>query len=140
MSGKHILSEGSAELTYWQATVVFGREAVNAALSQSPWRERFPGIIHGSTSTDIAVMSTSNRTVLPEQLIYKIAERDDIQYEFYTSEDRERLYSMNRSQPFDTTGWHKITPRNALREYGAYAMFYSVDNMYGTKDQKNPAL
>ncbi len=133
MESQPDLSDTKFALIYWQATITFGRDAVNAALAKSPWQERFPNTAANAAACDVPTMRSGNDTVLPGELVYEIAGQDDLPYGFFISEDQECLYSSGGDR-------QRIAPCDALLKYGAYAMFYSVDNLYGMKGQRNPML
>jgi hypothetical protein len=93
MSKTDSLSGEGPSLKNWRAEITFGPEAVDAILSEARWAQQFPDVVERLQSRDEIAKS---QTVLPGEMIYVIAGRDECTFDFYASPDGDRLYGKYR--------------------------------------------
>jgi hypothetical protein len=135
------ISDEIISLRYCIAAITFGHEAVNDLLAQPPWRERFPDLATRAYSDDVPTMRGANDTILPGEFIYEVAGSDKLRNSFWIDSaghvcGSERISAAERKR----LGAPDRLPETQviLLEYGAYALFDAMDNLYGVKGQGDP--
>lgn len=131
-----------ASISYGLAYVTFGKESIELVLRNKKWLEKYPDVIRDANSDSEIV---KYRTILPPEIVYEIASREECTYDFFTDRDRTRLYSRDRHKKstelraidieIDTKGYIKVPNHLALSEYGAFCLFKAVDSTYGYKGE-----
>ena len=132
------LSDKDLSLTYWQATVAFGEEAVDAVVRSLAFSREYPELAERLESGDQLEVS---HTDLPGEVVYEIAGRPECLYDFHEDESGEWLYPSMRDQEllwgFPVFGARRLPRQEALLEYGAYCLFDAVDVGPGFKRKKD---
>jgi hypothetical protein len=121
-------SSQDLSLTYWQATIAFGEEAVDAVVRSPAFARRYPELSKRLESEDQLEVS---HTELPGEVVYEIAGRSECLYDFYADNSGIRLFPAMRGQElvwgFPVFGAMRLPIQEALLEYGAFCLFDAVD-------------
>jgi hypothetical protein len=145
MSANPLTHNQNLALTHGQAVIVFGPEAVKAVLRDAEWIDRTPEVASRLRERDEI---TRSQTMLPGEIVYAIAGREDCIYDFYATPDGDRLFARHRHRQWtepraidveiEKQRMTKIPAQEALLEYGAYCLFMAADNIYGRKGERDP--
>ncbi len=124
-------------LSVWQATMAFGKPAVEAVLSGSELPQAYPDL-HLELSR--AHGQTRARVMLPGAVAIQIARRPECALDFYIDRGGKLLFASERGKglirPFDTTGARKISTEQALREFGPIAVYRAAEVGTGYKGER----
>lgn len=139
MNTKNIFSEEFHSLDYGSAYMVFGNEARDAVIRDEKWIKKYPDVIESITSSDVKKYGT----ILPAEMVYEIAGREECEFDFYTPPDGMTLHARYRHKTWDepraidvlieTHGFRQVPNQQALLEYGSYCLFRAVDTGSGAK-------
>jgi len=138
MNAKYSLSDNILSLKYGLVVVTFGIEAVDKVIKQPKWAKKYPDLIQKILSEDL----TKGNVILPGEIIYEIAGRDECRDDYYADPDGKRLYAGDRSRKSanlstaEKRGYSKIPNQEALLTYGAYCLFAASDRGVGYKGER----
>jgi hypothetical protein len=123
----------------------FGREAVETVLRDPRWTRAYSAVIEALQSKDELAKA---ETILPGDLVFAIAGRDECVFDFYGSPDGDRLYARYRHEVWpepraidkeiERQRLARIPSQEALGSYGAYCLFMAADNVYGRRGDRDP--
>lgn len=132
------ISDDMVRMLYWQAKTTFGEAAVKVVLHDPVWRAKYPKLIEQALSDDYRIRRP---VILPGELVYAIAGRDECVDDFYGHPDRERLFAASRKYrghtACDFQGYPLIPNQEALLTYGAYCLFKAADRGIGYKGERD---
>jgi hypothetical protein len=133
MNTKNMFSEESQSIAYGNAYTVFGNEAIEAVIHNKKWMKKYPDVINSINSSE----SKRYATILPAEMVYEIAGREECEFDFYTPPDGQTLHARDRHKKWDiprtidvlieTQGFRQIPNQQALLEYGVYCLYRAVD-------------
>jgi hypothetical protein len=135
-------SDQDLSLKYGLAVVTFGQRAVEDALGQAKWSEKYPELFDRLESTNQNVIARAN-LVLPGEIVYEIAGNEKCRDDYYADPDGERLYAVDRIRvepgppAAEARGHRKIPNQLALVTYGAYCLFSASDKGIGYKGERD---
>jgi hypothetical protein len=138
MNRPHNINDNTQCLRYWQAIVAFGREAVEKELAEPRWCEEHPEIVEALASSD---EQAKRGILLPGDIVFEIAGREECAEDFYADPDGKRLYAVerewrDRSGP-ESRGHVLIPNQEALLTYGAFCLFMASDKGIGYKGERD---
>lgn len=139
------ISDESLSLKLGQAYITFGRVAVDTCLRENHWTEKYPEVIARAIGPEDP---EKYDTILPGEVIYSIAGKDEGEFQFYASLDGERIYARHRHMHWpepraidieiERQNLNLIPTQQALLTYGAYCLFMAADNIYGQRGERDP--
>src|SRR5688572_5592332 len=120
MKTKNNLSEEFHSLAYGLAHSVFGDEAREAVICDKKWIKKYPDVINSVNSSEVKRYGT----ILPAEIVYEIAGREECMFDFFETPDGERLCAKYRHKKFDepraidieieTKGYRHVLNQEAL--------------------------
>jgi hypothetical protein len=120
------------------AIVTFGEDAVKEVLSMPKWKKKYETVIESIQLEGVI----QRDTILPGEIIYEIAGRDECKDDYYADPDGIRLYAVDRNPNKSKTisaekqEIVKIQNQEALIRYGAYCLFSASDKGVGSKGEQ----
>jgi hypothetical protein len=134
----YAVTDDIRSLRYWQAIVAFGHEAVENELAEPRWCEKHPEIVEALASSD---EQAKRGILLPGDIVFEIAGREECAEDFYADPDGKRLYAVerewrDRSGP-ESRGHVLIPNQEALLTYGAFCLFRASDKGIGYKGEQD---
>lgn len=130
------LNDNILTLRYGLVVVTFGQRAVEGVLHQEKWIEKYPDLFQSLKEESISYV------ILPGEIIYEIAGRDECLDDYWADPDGRRLYAISRKQPASNTAMleaqalKKLSNQQALLEYGSYCLFAASDKGVGNKVER----
>lgn len=139
MNRKADLSDNELySLKYWQAVVAFGATAVENTVNESRWIEIFPEIFDKLRSDN---MLYKRDVILPGDIIYEIAGREECVDDYFADRDEERLYAIDKQKKVsykpDLSDCVYIPTQEALIDYGATCLFEASDKGVGYRGERD---
>ena len=122
------------------AVGAFGSKAVQTVVGSAEFAETYPALSRQLQSGDVG---TRSHTLLPAETMLAIAGRDDCIKDFWEAPERDyiRCWPVDQA-PVGSTRldeacppkrWIKLHRQEALKTYGAFALFRAVDASLGSK-------
>jgi hypothetical protein len=127
------------------ATFTFGPKAVDAVVFSSTFSESHPDVSRRLQSPDVA---TRMYTLLPAETILTIAAHHECVHDFWESGDSDRVFCSTADlAPVGTRvekGWLKgcvkLERKQALKTFGAFALYTACDRTYACRREHNYEL